>query len=94
MDVVALQVVTVGQKATERFDALQEAGEFAEAYYFHGLAVQMAEATADYLHAHIRRELNLQWIVGNDIPGDIRRSPNWKTIQKYLSSCQLDQPLG
>ena len=59
MDVVALQVVTVGQKATERFDALQEAGEFAEAYYFHGLAVQMAEATADYLHAHIRRELNL-----------------------------------
>jgi 5-methyltetrahydrofolate--homocysteine methyltransferase len=59
MDVVALQVVTVGQKATERFEALQEAGEFAEAYYFHGLAVQMAEAAADYLHAHIRRELNL-----------------------------------
>lgn len=60
MDVVAFQVVTVGHKATERFDKLQEAGEFAEAYFWHGLAVQMAEATADYLHAHIRRELALK----------------------------------
>ncbi len=59
MDLVAFQVVTVGHQATERFDALQEAGEYTEAYYVHGLAVQMAEAAAEYLHAHIRRELNL-----------------------------------
>ncbi len=59
IDVVAFQVVTVGHEATKRFDALQEAGEYAEAYYLHGLAVQMAEATADYLHRHILRELNL-----------------------------------
>jgi 5-methyltetrahydrofolate--homocysteine methyltransferase len=59
LDVVALQVVTVGQTATERFDSLQEAGDYAEAYYLHGLAVQTAEATAEYLHAHIRRELGL-----------------------------------
>jgi len=59
MDVVALQVVTVGPEPTERFESLQEQGEFAEAYYLHGLAVQMAEATADYLHAHILRELGL-----------------------------------
>ena len=59
MDVVAFQVVTVGAQATERFETLHEAGEYADAYYLHGLAVQMAEATADYLHAHIRRELGL-----------------------------------
>lgn len=59
MDVVAFQVVTVGQIATKRFDELQEAGEYSEAYFFHGLAVQMAEATADYLHVHIRKELGL-----------------------------------
>jgi len=59
IDVVAFQVVTIGAQATERFEGLQEAGEYAEAYYLHGLAVQMAEATADYLHAHIRRELGL-----------------------------------
>lgn len=59
MDVVAFQVVTVGKNATQRFEELQEAGEYAEGYYLHGLAVQMAEATANYMHEHIRRELGL-----------------------------------
>jgi 5-methyltetrahydrofolate--homocysteine methyltransferase len=58
-DVVALQVVTVGQQATEKFDQLQDAGDYSEAYYLHGLAVQTAEAAAEYLHRHIRRELGL-----------------------------------
>jgi 5-methyltetrahydrofolate--homocysteine methyltransferase len=59
MDVVALQVVTVGQEATEKFDALQEQGDYSEGYFIHGLAVQTAEASAEYLHRHIRRELGL-----------------------------------
>jgi len=59
MDVVAFQVVTIGREATERFDKLQAAGDYSEAYFIHGLAVQTAEATADYLHGHIRRELGL-----------------------------------
>jgi 5-methyltetrahydrofolate--homocysteine methyltransferase len=59
MDVVALQVVTVGQEATERFDALQESGDYTEAYFTHGLAVQTAEAAAEFLHQHIRREMSI-----------------------------------
>ncbi len=59
MDVVAFQVVTVGAKATERFDRLQSESNFSEAYFVHGLAVQTAEATAAYLHDHIRRELGI-----------------------------------
>ncbi len=59
MDTVALQVVTVGQTATERFDRLQGGGDYSEAYFIHGLAVQTAEATAEYLHRHIRRELGI-----------------------------------
>ncbi|MBN2045396.1 MAG: methionine synthase [Anaerolineales bacterium] len=59
MDVVALQVVTVGQQATDQFDALQEEGDYSAGYYVHGLAVQTAEAAAEYLHRHIRRELGL-----------------------------------
>jgi 5-methyltetrahydrofolate--homocysteine methyltransferase len=59
MDVVAFQVVTVGQEASQRFQRLQEAGEYSEAYFTHGLGVQTAEATAEYLHRHIRRELGL-----------------------------------
>ena len=59
MDAVALQVVTVGHAATERFDALQASGDYSQAYFTHGLAVQTAEATAEYVHRHIRRELGI-----------------------------------
>jgi len=59
MDLVALQVVTVGQEATERFDELQAKADYTEAYFNHGLAVQTAEATAEYMHRHIKRELGL-----------------------------------
>jgi 5-methyltetrahydrofolate--homocysteine methyltransferase len=59
LDVVAFQVVTVGQEATKRFDKLQADHDYTEAYFTHGLAVQAAEATADYLHQHIRRELGI-----------------------------------
>ncbi len=50
IDAVALQVVTVGQVASETFDRLQNADNYSEAYFFHGLAVQAAEATASYVH--------------------------------------------
>ncbi|HEX9388758.1 MAG TPA: methionine synthase [Anaerolineales bacterium] len=59
MDVVAFQVVTVGHEATERFEKLQAANDYTEAYFTHGLGVQTAEATADYLHEHIRREMGI-----------------------------------
>ncbi|MCB9146459.1 MAG: methionine synthase [Anaerolineales bacterium] len=59
MDVVALQVVTVGQAASDKFDKLQAANNYTEAYFVHGLAVQAAEATANYLHEHVRRELGI-----------------------------------
>jgi 5-methyltetrahydrofolate--homocysteine methyltransferase len=49
----------VGREATERFDGLQAKADYSEAYFTHGLAVQAAEATADYMHNHIRRELGL-----------------------------------
>jgi 5-methyltetrahydrofolate--homocysteine methyltransferase len=59
MDVVAFQVVTVGLEATEKFEKMQAVNDYTEAYFTHGLAVQTAEATANYLHEHIRRELGL-----------------------------------
>ncbi|GJQ37355.1 MAG: hypothetical protein JETCAE01_33650 [Anaerolineaceae bacterium] len=59
MDVVAFQVVTVGQEATERFERLQSANNYTEAYFTHGLGVQTAEATANYLHEHLRREMGI-----------------------------------
>jgi 5-methyltetrahydrofolate--homocysteine methyltransferase len=59
VDVVSFQVVTVGEAATEHFDKLQATHEYSEGYFFHGLAVQAAEATAQYVNLHVRRELGL-----------------------------------
>jgi 5-methyltetrahydrofolate--homocysteine methyltransferase len=59
MDVVAFQIVTVGQEASERFEKLQAANDYTEAYFTHGLGVQTAEATANYLHEHLRREMGI-----------------------------------
>lgn len=59
MDVVALQVVTVGQAASEKTEKMQAANDYTEAYFTHGFSVQAAEATANYLHEHIRKELGI-----------------------------------
>jgi 5-methyltetrahydrofolate--homocysteine methyltransferase len=59
VDVVALQVVTMGQAASDAVERLQEAGNYAEAYYTHGLAVQMAEGLAEYTNRLICNELGL-----------------------------------
>jgi 5-methyltetrahydrofolate--homocysteine methyltransferase len=94
MDVVTFQVVTVGQKATERFDAYQDAGEYAEGYYFHGLAVQMAEATADYLHAHIRRELGLAPDRGKRYSWGYPAIPELEDHQKVFNLLPVESALG
>jgi 5-methyltetrahydrofolate--homocysteine methyltransferase len=59
VDVLPLQVVTVGDAASRRFDELQAAGEYAEAYFVHGVAVEAAEAVAEWLHRRIRSELGV-----------------------------------
>jgi 5-methyltetrahydrofolate--homocysteine methyltransferase len=59
VDVVALQVVTIGDAASTRFQTLQAAGEYTEAYFVHGLAVEAAEAVAEWLHRRIRHELKI-----------------------------------
>jgi len=69
VDVVALQIVTVGDDASRRFEALQTAGEYSEALYSHGIAVEAAEATAEWMHRRVRRELG--------IPGNRGKRYSW-----------------
>jgi 5-methyltetrahydrofolate--homocysteine methyltransferase len=59
MDVLPLQVVTVGPRATEACEALNKAGDYTQSYYLHGLSVEAAEAAANWAHLRIRRELGL-----------------------------------
>src|SRR5207247_7959655 len=58
-DVVALQAVTVGPKATELGDKLEAEGEYSERLFVHGLAVQAAEGTAEWLHQKVRADLGI-----------------------------------
>jgi 5-methyltetrahydrofolate--homocysteine methyltransferase len=56
-DVIGLQVVTVGQKASEVSRAWFEDNRYQDYLYLHGLSVEMAEAMAEYVHKRIRAEL-------------------------------------
>jgi 5-methyltetrahydrofolate--homocysteine methyltransferase len=56
-DVLPMQAVTMGEQASTFAQQLFAADQYSDYLYFHGLAVQMAEALAEWTHARIRREL-------------------------------------
>ncbi|MDW8399191.1 MAG: methionine synthase [Acetobacteraceae bacterium] len=55
-DVIGLQVVTVGQKASDTAREWFEENRYQDYLYLHGLSVEMAEAMAEYVHKRIRAE--------------------------------------
>ncbi len=55
-DVVGLQVVTVGQRASDIARSWFEENRYQDYLYLHGLSVEMAEAMAEYVHKRIRAE--------------------------------------
>ncbi len=59
VDVIPLQIVTVGKEATKRFEELQAKNEYTEAFYSHGLSVEAAEAVAEWAHRRIKKELGV-----------------------------------
>ena len=67
-DVFPLQAVTVGEVATEYAKQLFESDFYLQYLYYHGMAVQTAEALAEWTHALIRRELGF----GAQEPDNIR----------------------
>ncbi|NJM68181.1 MAG: methionine synthase [Acaryochloris sp. RU_4_1] len=67
-DVFPMQAVTMGHIATEKAQELFKADSYTNYLYFHGIAVQMAEALAEWSHARIRRELGY----GDQEPDNIR----------------------
>ncbi|MGW7429047.1 methionine synthase [Streptomyces sp. NPDC054861] len=56
VDVVALQVVTVGSRIGEETAKLFAADRYRDYLELHGLSVQLAEALAEYWHARVRAE--------------------------------------
>ncbi|HUN41061.1 MAG TPA: methionine synthase [Acetobacteraceae bacterium] len=56
-DVIGLQMVTVGQRASEIARDWFADNRYQDYLYLHGLSVEMAEAMAEYVHKRIRAEL-------------------------------------
>ncbi|MEM1427662.1 MAG: vitamin B12 dependent-methionine synthase activation domain-containing protein, partial [Cyanobacteria bacterium P01_H01_bin.130] len=78
VDVFPMQAATVGDIATEFAQTLFAADQYTDYLYFHGLAVQTAEALAEWTHARVRRELGY----GDLEPDNIRDM----LVQKYQGS--------
>ncbi len=68
MDVFPMQAVTVGEIATEYAKKLFESNDYTNYLYYHGMAVQTAEALAEWTHAKIRRELGF----GDEEPDNVK----------------------
>jgi 5-methyltetrahydrofolate--homocysteine methyltransferase len=56
-DVIGLQVVTMGTRASEIAREWFAENRYQDYLYLHGLSVEMAEAFAEYVHKRIRGEL-------------------------------------
>lgn len=59
-DVIALQVVTSGDRAAEFIEARNRDGDYTEGYYLHGFSVQTAEGAAELVNRRVRRELGIE----------------------------------
>ncbi len=77
-DMIALQVVTVGARASEYSQELYRGDRYREYLLFHGFSVETAEALAELLHKRIREELGIAAEDGEGIEDFV--------VQKYRGS--------
>ena len=66
-DVIGLQVVTMGPRASDAAREWFAENRYRDYLYLHGLSVEMAEAMAEYLHKRIRAELGFAAEEARDI---------------------------
>jgi 5-methyltetrahydrofolate--homocysteine methyltransferase len=68
-DVIGLQVVTMGARASEVAREWFAENRYLDYLYLHGLSVEMAEAMAEYVHKRVRAELGFAGEEARDIEG-------------------------
>jgi 5-methyltetrahydrofolate--homocysteine methyltransferase len=72
-DWASFQLVTMGNRVSERTAQLFEANEYQRYLFLHGLGVEMAEALAEYWHHRIREELGFANEDGPSLAGLFRQ---------------------
>ena len=68
-DVLAVQLVTVGDKSTELAEKLRAENRYQDYLYLHGFGVECAEAVAEFWHKRVRQELGF----GSEDDPDVRK---------------------
>lgn len=68
-DVVALQVVTVGQQSSDVAREWFAADRYQDYLHLHGLSVEAAEGLAEYIHRQVRGELGIAGDDSRDMRG-------------------------
>jgi 5-methyltetrahydrofolate--homocysteine methyltransferase len=58
-DIVAFQAVTVGTRVSDVIEKWNQEDKYTDAYYLHGLAVEVAEALAEWINRKIKSEFKL-----------------------------------
>ena len=70
-DVLGVQLVTVGDRATELAEELRKANKYQDYLYLHGFGVESAEALAELWHKRMRQELGFGSRRRADDPRDV-----------------------
>ena len=99
-DIVAFQAVTVGNKVSDVIEKWNKEDKYADAYYLHGLAVEVAEALAEWINRKIKSELKLEkgglrysWGFPS-CPDILQHNLVWKILQPEKSGMVLDPESG
>ena len=96
-DVVAFQAVTVGNKVADIIEQWNQEDKYTDAYYLHGLAVEVAEALAEWINQKIKSELNLDagglrysWGFPS-CPDVLQHRSVWKLLEPEKSGMELTE---
>jgi 5-methyltetrahydrofolate--homocysteine methyltransferase len=73
-NLVAFQIVTIGQETADFVNGLYKDSKFDEYLYHYGLATETTEALAEFAHARIRRELGFSQEDDTDMAKLVRGS--------------------
>ena len=97
-DIVAFQSVTVGTKAAELIEKWDKEDKYTDSYYLHGLAVETAEAMAEWINQKIKTELGLSDKGGlryswgyPSCPDTTQQHLVWKLIHGEKSGMELTE---
>ncbi len=86
--------ISLHDAATERFQTLQNNNEYTEAFYVHGIAVEAAEAVAEWLHRKIRHDLGVPGGQGKRYSWGYGACPDLEDHAQLFKILPAEQELG